>query len=57
MSTFQPIMYVPVEIVRHHKVFYEFYACPHATKQNRGGKKREVIKKSQGLLFLLLGKK
>lgn len=57
MGIFQPIICVPVEIVRHHKVFYEFYVCPHAPNKiegGGGGGRREVVKKSQGLLFFVI---
>jgi len=41
MSIFQPIIYVPVEIVRHHEVFYEFYVYPDAPNKIEGeGKER-----------------
>lgn len=38
-------------IVRHHKMFYKFYVCSHATKQKQEGKKREVIKKVKLYFF------
>lgn len=57
MGIFQPIICVPVEIVRHHKVFYEFYVCPHAPNKiegGGGGEKRSSKKKSRFTFFCYL---
>lgn len=56
MSVFQPVIYVLMEIVRHHKVFNEFCVCPHAPNKIKEGNKRSNSKKAKVCFYLLFCK-
>lgn len=53
MSGFQPIIYVLMEIVRHHKLYNEFYVCPHASNKIKEGEKDVIAKSPKVYCYLL----